>query len=619
MAGPTHPSDWRNAPPLTKRLALLAIIGVMVGVLCVTHFSAAAARAVGPTLVARNTIGETLLANGSTLFLVDATEERTTTFPAEDIGLRGPVLSVTSDGKDWYLGDDETGMLYRCDLRERRCVEALRAEPGARIFRRAHHVAFTHDRIFITDSEAHRVLGFTREGVATVSTRTAPLPLCFPNDIVAVDDDLYVADTNNFRIASLAAGARTQGTTVLRTHVGAPLERANCNSRSAAAFKRGSPVLNTAIDSANTEKRTARPPARPDRVWPASVLRASTGEWWVIQMANRMRMGDVIRYGADGRPRGRIDLPADADPIELVEGRDGILITDAGLTRVHRATLQGQVAGAWGPTDFRERLRAIGAEREFQRNLQYMSYGVIALGAFAALSVVVLELRRKRAERWSAQGVLRPVAMSSAALGHEMVWIPLEAGYLKRARRILWVLGAYTIVASAGLMYLARDVRLDTATGRFQAIATSATVIVFLLIGTHVTINLGRMANRRIGVTRGGVQYDPGSGNVTESPWEDIRVSSHGMLIGRHVVQIIDQRGRYLYPQAEVESHLLSRLQPGAFLSNPRLLLETLRRGNVTLWATTVGIAGYLAFILLKWTQPELVRGMGAQFAELLR
>src|SRR4030095_7419193 len=60
MAGKTHPSDWRNASPLTKRLALLALLGVVGGVVLTMHFSAAAADVVGPTLIARNAAGETL-------------------------------------------------------------------------------------------------------------------------------------------------------------------------------------------------------------------------------------------------------------------------------------------------------------------------------------------------------------------------------------------------------------------------------------------------------------------------------------------------------------------------------------------------------------------------------
>ena len=88
MAGKAHPSDWRNASPSTQRLALLAMLGVIGGVLLAERFSATAAGTVVPTLIARNSAGETLLANGSTLFLVDAGEARIVLMAITDLGLR---------------------------------------------------------------------------------------------------------------------------------------------------------------------------------------------------------------------------------------------------------------------------------------------------------------------------------------------------------------------------------------------------------------------------------------------------------------------------------------------------------------------------------------------------
>ena len=619
MAGKKHPSDWSNAAPLTKRLALLALLGVVGGVALTMHFSAAAADVVGPTLIARNAAGDTLLANGDTVFLVDAGEANTQSIPLEAFGLRGPVLSAASDGTHWYLGDDATGMLYRCDLRARKCTAALQARDGDRIFRRAHRVAFAADRIFVTDSEAHRVLTFNRDGSASGATRTSPLALCFPNGIVAVDDQLYVADTNNFRIARLASAAPEQSATLLHTNVGAPVARANCNPRSADFAKRGSPVLNLAIDSANTVKRNARPPARPDRVWPASVLHTRTGEWWVVQMDNHMKMGDVIRYGADGRPLGRLYLPTDADPIELIEGHNEVLITDAGLTRVHRVSLQGALSGEWGPPDFHKLLRAIDAERGYARNLQYLSMTVIAIGIFAALLVVVFELRRQRAENWSTHGTLRPVAVPATALGHEPAWLSIDAEVLRRVRRVVWLLGAYTIICLGILLYLASDLRLDTPVGRLRAFVTGAMVSLVLLAGVIAAINTSRLPRRRIGVSRDEVWYEPGSGNVVRCPREYVRVGSHAILVGRTLVQIVDLKGRHLYPQPEVESRLLSHLPPTAFLGNWRFQLEALRRGNVALWITVVATALYLGFVLLRWLQPSLMRGLGAQIVDLFR
>ncbi len=577
------------------------------------------ARAVAPTLLARNASGETLLANGSTVFLVDAGEARTTSFPAEDLGLHGPLMSVSSDGRDWYLGDDATGMLYRCDLRARRCSAALKAPPGDRVFRRAHRVAFGGGRIFLTDSEAHRVLVFEADGSLVGPTRTEPVALCFPNGIIAEQGDLYIADTNNYRIARVAIAAPDESTTLLHTHAGAPITRENCNTRSVDMARRGTPVLNTAIDSANTVKRYALPPARVDRVWPASLLHVSTGEWWVVQMQNGMRDGDVIRYGVDGRPIARIDLPAEADPIELIQAGEEVLIGDAGLARVHRVTLQGKVSGAWGPPDFQRQLAAIEADREVQRNLQYLSFGVIAGGVPAAVLVVIFELRRQRAEKWSAAGTLAPVSAPAAPLGREVVWISPDAAFIRRARRAPWLIAGYTILCSAALLYLQADLDLGSPIGRLGAFFTAMALLILISLTAFIVVNVGRLQRRRIGMTRDALSYDPGSGAVVESPWADVRVSRRSLLVGRDLVQIIDPRGRHLFPQADIESQVLSRLPPSAFVGEAKLMMAALRRGNVGLWMVAALFVSYLAFEVLRLTRPDWIREATSAFVALFK
>ena len=184
-------------------------------------------------------------------------------------------------------------------------------------------------------------------------------------------------------------------------------------------------------------------------------------------------------------------------------------------------------------------------------------------------------------------------------------------------QRLVWILGAYTLGLLGILLYLVRDLRMDTAQGRFHAFTMGAVFSLVLLAGVMTTVNLVRLPRRRIGVTRDEVWHDTGSGDVKRSRWEAVRVGSRGVLIGRDQVQVIDGRGRYLYPQAEVETALLSRLPPSAFLSDWRLQLETLRRGNVTLWITAVALALYLVFVLLKRSQAGLMRRMGAHIVEL--
>jgi hypothetical protein len=609
----THPSDWRNAPARTKWLALAAVAGIAGGIMLTTIFSGAAAKAMGPGLIARNSAGETLLANSTTLFLVAADEASSVSLPIEALGLRGPVLSVSSDGADWFVGDDASGMLYRCDLTARKCVAALQRPGSWRVFRRAHRAAFTSHRIFVTDSEAHRLLVFDRAGYPLTATRTGPLELCFPNGIVAVDEEVYVADTNNFRIAQVAIADRAVSTTFLQTSAGVRLKRVNCNRASGKLGARGMPVFNTAIDSANTVIRSARPPARPGRVWPVSVLRTSAGEWWVIQMSNRMRSGDVIRYDAGGSPLSRIPLPPGADPIELVEARGEVLITDSRLGTVHRATQQGKISGAWGPPEFQASQRHILATHDLDLQLQRLSLGIIATGVLAAMLVVLIELRRQRAQGWASSGTLGPVAIPATPLGAQTLWIPLDEEFLRQAHRSAWILGVGLLVMIVPVSYLASDIHLETRDGRVHAAALGAIAALVLLAAGLVVINLNRLSRRRLGVSHPAVLFESESGNVISAPWEEVRIGARSLLLGRQLVQIIDPRGRYLYSQQLLETQLLSRVPPAGFLRNSNLVLEALRRGNVHMWIAVLSFAIYFAFMLLKLYQPELMRGVAAR------
>jgi hypothetical protein len=89
-----------------------------------------------------------------------------------------------------------------------------------------------------------------------------------------------------------------------------------------------------------------------------------------------------------------------------------------------------------------------------------------------------------------------------------------------------------------------------------------------------------------------------------------VRVGSQSLLIGKHDVQVIDPRGRHLYPQQEIEAQLLSRLPPSAYIGNVRLQAEALRRGNPAVWFAAIAFALYLVFVLIRLFQPDLLKLM---------
>lgn len=616
-----NPTDWRNVPAHTQWLAVAAVLGIVGGLFLLNWFSGAAARAVGPTLVATNHIGETLLASSGTLYLVDAEQADATIIRAGELGLRGPVMSVSSDGTHWFIGDDASGTVHRCDPGARLCTAALKPRERQRVFRRAHKVAFTNDQVFLTDSEAHEIAVFDRDGRETRRTRTGPLELCFPNGIVAVDDSLYVADTNNFRIARILAEDPVRSVTLLHVNAGPPPERANCIARSGRTGERGNAVANLALDSANTVADKARPPARADRVWPASVLRTSTGEWWVVQMANRMRDGDVIRYDDTGKALGRVRLPADADPIDLVESRGEVLITDAGVNRVHRVSLQGKVLGEWGPDTFRSALRGIDAERKRARVLENVSYQVLAIGVLLALLVVVLEMKRLRKRGWSAWTraiPLGPVDIQPSPFGTGTTWLSIDGALLRRRLRNAWLFGAWMLLLLGALAWFLGTSGFGKTPLQLQIVSIGIVAASLLLVGGTLFVEVRRMRHLRLGVSSPGVEFDPGTGKIEYAPWSDVRAGGRFLLLGSRVVPIIDQLGRYIYPQDRIEAELLSRLPRPAFIGPARLILEAMRRGNVSLWLTALGTLAYVAVLLLGIFNKELLRGLATRLHQLL-
>lgn len=390
----TDRSDWRNASRSTRLFASIAVLGVLGGIVGVQLFSVRAAEATGPHLMARNAAGDVLFASFRTLYQVPHGAAVQAMAVAE-LGLSGRILSLSSDGTRWYLGDDATGLVHRCDLPARRCEPAVFPPSGERVFRHAHRVAFAADRIHVTDTTSHQIRAFDRDGNFLVATRTEPVALCFPNGIVEREGQLYVADANNFRIARLDPTAGYRSETFLQVAVGGPVIRPNCSFMSEPFGERGNSLLTKAMDTRTTHARASLPPARPDRVWPAAVLNTSRGDWWVVQQDNAMRDGDVVIY-VDGKPSRRLALPPAADPVELIELDDAVLITDPTLGRVHQVSLDGSRIDTWEPPGMPVEMQRLRKARWWATVAKSASLGLIGLGVIAGIVVVVSELHRQR-------------------------------------------------------------------------------------------------------------------------------------------------------------------------------------------------------------------------------
>ncbi len=387
-------------------LAAVAMLGILGGIVVLQKFSKLEAETQGPSVIATNEAGDVLLGARHLLFLVPSGKpvER---IELEALGLGGPVVGLGWDGKDWFVADDASGTLHRCDLAAKSCRPAL-AVSEERWLRRTAKLAFAPDRIFVTDTERHRLLAFGAGGDPVGSSRTAPIALCFPNGIRAYDGGLLVADTNNHRIAWVDPTADFASETYLHVAGSPEVTKAQCSDASLALGERGDPALNTLVDSAAGGLSFAIEGARPGRTWPTAVQPVTTTigpNYWVIVADSGMRDGDVLVF-SDGSDLPKvIGLPDDADPVELAQLGDKVLITDPTRMRVYASSIEtaahvdSPLAADWDATGVSAVFNAQRSQRATYKALRFAATGGIGLGVLLALVVVVLERKREQAEK----------------------------------------------------------------------------------------------------------------------------------------------------------------------------------------------------------------------------
>jgi len=393
-------SDRENLPSQTvvHGLAALAMIAILGGVLALQRFAKLEAETQGPGLVAVGAAGETVLAARDTLFVVRDGQpiER---IELATLGLRGPVMAIGWDGQSWFVVDDATGSLHRCDLAARSCVDALPPNPD-RWLRRTAKVAFAPDRIYLSDTERHRLLAFDAAGKPVGTSRTAPVALCYPNGLIAWDEGLLVADSINHRIAWVDPNDGFASEAYLNVSGSAEVTSPQCLDLGRDG---GDAALNSMLDNALAQGARTIAGARQGRIFPTAVLPVGEGDrtsFWVISAAIGMKDGDVLVFRPETDDPIRVPLPDDSDPTGIALRGDLVLIADPTRMKVHAVDTTRSVASFddWRPEGLPQMLEEQRDARARHHLLALGSKGLIGLGVLIALLVVFLEQKRKAAE-----------------------------------------------------------------------------------------------------------------------------------------------------------------------------------------------------------------------------
>jgi hypothetical protein len=327
-----------------------------------------------------------------------------------------------------------------------------------------------------------------------------------------------------------------------------------------------------------------------------------------------MRNGDVVIYDASGQPKKRLALPANADPVDLIETPAGVLIVDGSAIKIHRVALSNYAIDAWQPSSLRAALDQKAAWRAAQLRYKHLSIALLVFGVALALGTVIAELIRQRSEGWSAPGTIAFSKQSPVPLPREIVWIDLEPKIVARQRRAVWLLAIWCGLFAGLMVWIYSQQDLSKPAGRFTLAVQLFVGVLVLLSAVFAAIYVKRGARARLGVSEREVLFDNGAGKIERSAFADIRIGSQSLLLGSRIVTLINRSRHPVFPREQVERYLLSRLPQDAFVKQPKMMLEALRRGNIWLWITLLIIATQATLALCGWHP----RSLGAHVADYL-
>jgi hypothetical protein len=150
------------------------------------------------------------------------------------------------------------------------------------------------------------------------------------------------------------------------------------------------------------------------------------------------------------------------------------------------------------------------------------------------------------------------------------------------------------------------QLNLSRPADRFTLAYQLSVGVVVLIGAAFAAFFIKRGASARLGVSEREVLFDSGSGNIERSAFADVRVGPQSLLLGRRIITLINRWRHPVFPREQVENYLLSRLPEDAFVKQPRVMLEALRRGNVWLWITVILIATQVVLMSTGWSPRSL-------------
>ncbi|MBE9561915.1 MAG: hypothetical protein IMF12_03485 [Proteobacteria bacterium] len=342
---------------------------------------------------------------GKVLYTFDKKGRITASKTYQELNVPASVAKMQLVDNILYLAMSNDGSLYSCDLTNWQCGIV----PGfSKVARRTFGFAVTKKYIYITDTSRHTLKTFDKTGELIANSRGTSVPLCYPNQLSFIDGELYVADTNNHRLAIID----TSDLTALKIDTAIAITGDNnvwdiiMSARNLPSWcipisdkileDKGDAYIERAFDF--NEKMTPSAPdlARRGRIWPTA-FEYNNGDWWILAGNNGFTNGDVLIYRDDKAIKRINDNIEEFDPIDIELFQQDMLVSDFVSMQILKFSENGNWMGEFGDLTFQQDMRKLkNLKARYKSYISVAQKSIFILVLFAFLIAILDRIYKKK-------------------------------------------------------------------------------------------------------------------------------------------------------------------------------------------------------------------------------
>lgn len=362
--------------------------------------------------------------------------------------------------------------------------------------------------------------------------------------------------------------------------------------------------------------------SRDDRDWPMMLAPAGDNRWWVTQPTPFGGRADLLVYESGKGAVERVDLPDDANPIDVASSGNAMLVTDRDNFRVYSVDPTSLAVTDFGDARFRAVLQS-AADREagYQRWTDLTLYAMIAFGALMLLAAFWATPRGKR---WTKAPTFEPLAPRAGPVPtlSSIHWLERDPKAERKLRWIVPLLWSTTLLlfVSLGLFYLlfAPDGGAGMSPekqAKLTELTTHLLVMLTLWLGIPVVMGIAlRSFRHRLGTDGHSLFVKlAGGGQLSLAPeqfvYDTRRIVYRDRVFPVKVVQT--SRLQRLYQPGEVETYIAPLLARSKKLGQWEMLRYQFAHREPILMASIIYSVIAVAVIFTTGTWRYLLHNAG--------